>query len=47
MSSTQQVAANQANAQFSTGPRTEEGKKTLVPQRVEIRSHRPHRSAAR
>jgi hypothetical protein len=27
MSSTQQVAANQANAQFSTGPRTEEGKK--------------------
>jgi hypothetical protein len=27
MSTAQQVAANQANAQFSTGPRTEEGKK--------------------
>ena len=45
MASLNQLAANRANAQVSTGPTSSEGSQNL-PQRSENRSHRPHRPAA-
>ena len=37
-----QLAANRANAQSSSGPKTEQGKLVLLPQRPQNRPHWPH-----